>query len=141
MDYWPIAVACGAVGVAMIWVIGRRRYALARNLSHFASTGDCKMVILVRNDLNMGKGKAAAQCCHAVLETYKQAIKSYPKLVDTWEECGQPKITLKVESDVELGELVGKARKAGLPAQAIRDAGRTQLVAGTRTVAAIGPGI
>jgi PTH2 family peptidyl-tRNA hydrolase len=103
-------------------------------------TGDCKLVILVRTDLNMTKGKAAAQCCHAVLETYKQATRNYPEMVQRWEDLGQPKITLKVESDAELAELVGKARKAGLAAQAIRDAGRTQLIPGTRTVAAIGPG-
>ena len=28
---------------------------------------DTKMVLVVRQDLKMGKGKAAAQCCHATL--------------------------------------------------------------------------
>ena len=28
---------------------------------------------MFRNDLKMGKGKAAAQCCHATLSAYKQA--------------------------------------------------------------------
>jgi PTH2 family peptidyl-tRNA hydrolase len=64
----------------------------------------------------------------------------YPSMLEQWEDSGQPKITLKVESEAELMELVGKARKVGLPAQAIRDAGRTQLTPGTKTVAAIGPG-
>ena len=64
----------------------------------------------------------------------------YPSILEQWEDSGQPKITLKVESEAELTELVIKARKAGLPAQAIRDAGRTQLIPGTKTVAAIGPG-
>ena len=32
-----------------------------------------------------------------------------------------------------------KARLAGLVAESIRDAGRTQVIAGTRTVCAIGP--
>lgn len=101
---------------------------------------DWKMIILVRCDLNMGKGKAAVQCCHSVLECYKQALSLYPSHVQEWEEMGQPKITLKVMNEAELNELVWKARKAGLPAQAIRDAGRTQLQAGTKTVASIGPG-
>jgi peptidyl-tRNA hydrolase, PTH2 family len=36
--------------------------------------------------------------------------------------------------------LVERARAAGVPAVVIRDAGRTQVEAGTRTVAAVGPG-
>lgn len=43
----------------------------------------------------MGKGKVAAQCSHAAVAAYKAARK-YPKLLQAWEECGQPKITLKV---------------------------------------------
>jgi PTH2 family peptidyl-tRNA hydrolase len=34
---------------------------------------------------------------------------------------------------------MGKARTAGLVAESIRDAGRTQIASGTRTVCAIGP--
>ena len=37
-------------------------------------------------------------------------------------------------------ELVVRARQVGLIANYIRDAGRTQVESGTRTVAAIGPG-
>lgn len=36
--------------------------------------------------------------------------------------------------------LVKEAKRVGLPAASIRDAGRTQVASGTRTVAAIGPG-
>jgi peptidyl-tRNA hydrolase, PTH2 family len=51
----------------------------------------------------MGKGKAAAQCCHAVLATYKEAMRrADPALLDAWERSGQAKITLKVESEEEL---------------------------------------
>jgi len=44
----------------------------------------------------MGKGKVAAQCCHAAVEAYKTAIKVSPKALKIWEKCGQAKITLKV---------------------------------------------
>jgi PTH2 family peptidyl-tRNA hydrolase len=138
MDYSSYALTAtvlGGAGLIMFMLLRRQTRPLIN-----MPTGDCKLVILVRTDLNMTKGKAAAQCCHAVLETYKQATRNYPEMVQRWEDLGQPKITLKVESDAELAELVGKARKAGLAAQAIRDAGRTQLIPGTRTVAAIGPG-
>lgn len=57
-----------------------------------------------------------------------------------WEAQGQPKVTLRVESEGELNELVAQAKKLGLGAASIRDAGRTQVTAGTKTVAAIGPG-
>lgn len=56
---------------------------------------EVKLVLIVRNDLKMGKGKAAAQCSHATLAAYKQALK-YPDLLEVWEDNGQPKITLKV---------------------------------------------
>lgn len=86
------------------------------------------------------KGKAAAQCCHAVLAVYKYAMRHYPALLEAWEGQGQPKITLKVEGEEQLREFVKKARSAGLPAQMVQDAGRTQVAVGTTTVAAIGPG-
>lgn len=75
-----------------------------------------------------------------MLEVYKQACRSYPQLVESWENDGQPKITLKVESEEEMLSLVKEAKRVGLPATSIRDAGRTQVASGTRTVAAIGPG-
>lgn len=33
-----------------------------------------KMVLVVRNDLGMGKGKMAAQCCHAAVMCYQKAM-------------------------------------------------------------------
>ena len=32
-----------------------------------------KQVMVVRTDIKMGKGKIAAQCCHAAIGAYKQA--------------------------------------------------------------------
>ena len=51
---------------------------------------------MVRQDLKMGKGKAAAQCCHATLAAYKQARRKCPEVLRVWECTGQPKITVKV---------------------------------------------
>lgn len=101
---------------------------------------DYKMVILIRTDLNMTKGKIASQCCHACLAAYKDAMKNCPHIVKSWEGIGQPKITLKVESENELLNLVKKAKEMGLCARCIVDDGRTQVAHGTKTVAAIGPG-
>ncbi|KAI8900982.1 peptidyl-tRNA hydrolase [Globomyces pollinis-pini] len=101
------------------------------------------MVLLVRNDLGMGKGKAAAQCCHATLAAYKKSLNHSQQTRDwlhSWETFGQAKITLKCPDEDTLLELQKKARKEGLIACSIQDAGRTQIAAGSRTVCAIGPG-
>ncbi len=39
------------------------------------------MVLVVRTDLGMGKGKIAAQCGHATLGAYKKAVKIAPKVI------------------------------------------------------------
>lgn len=59
------------------------------------------MVLVVRNDLKMGKGKAAAQCSHATLGCYKQALKQ-PRVLREWEDMGQAKVVLKCEEEKEL---------------------------------------
>lgn len=60
-----------------------------------------KMVLVVRNDLKMGKGKAAAQCSHATLGCYKKAMK-FPRILRQWEYMGQAKIALKCEEESDL---------------------------------------
>jgi PTH2 family peptidyl-tRNA hydrolase len=58
----------------------------------------------------MGAGKLAAQVGHAVLGAYKRIIKqsSQQSVVESWENNGQPKIVLKVNSEKELTELENK---------------------------------
>nr|ALS04193.1 mitochondrial peptidyl-tRNA hydrolase 2-like protein [Acartia pacifica] len=101
---------------------------------------DTKMVLVARNDLKTGKGKAAAQCSHATLDAYIQAKKASPKYLKAWRMTGQPKVTLKCESEDELHNLLAQARSLKLVSTVIADAGRTQIVPGSKTVLAIGPG-
>jgi len=54
-----------------------------------------KLILIIRTDLKMGKGKIAAQCSHAAVAAYKAARK-HPKILRAWEKSGQAKITLKV---------------------------------------------
>mgnify|MGYP000403838077 CR=1 FL=1 len=49
---------------------------------------ECKMVLVVRTDLKMDKGKIAAQCGHATLACYKAAMKHNPNIVKQWERIG-----------------------------------------------------
>ncbi|KAJ2381074.1 Peptidyl-tRNA hydrolase protein 2, mitochondrial [Coemansia sp. RSA 2559] len=101
---------------------------------------ELKMVLIIRTDLGMTKGKIAAQCAHAALGCYKRASKQEPAILRAWELMGQPKVTLKCASEEEMVELQTRAKEMGLVAQSICDAGRTQIAAGSRTVLGIGPG-
>lgn len=98
-----------------------------------------KLVLVIRTDLKMGKGKVAAQCAHAAVAAYKSATK-YKTVLTAWEECGQAKITVKVDSEKALHEVARNARAIGLLTNLIQDAGHTQVPSGSRTVCAIGPG-
>lgn len=102
--------------------------------------GEFKMIIVVRNDLKMGKGKVAAQCSHAAVSAYKQVQVRNPSLLKQWEYCGQPKVVVKAPDEDTLIDLLGHAREVGLPVSLIQDAGRTQIAPGSRTVLGIGPG-
>ncbi len=98
-----------------------------------------KQVIIIRNDINLGKGKACAQVAHASLEAYKKAFKRDEKKVREWEISGAKKVVLKAELNVIM-EKLRKAEELGLTTALIRDAGLTQIPAGTITALAIGPG-
>ena len=100
---------------------------------------DLKLVLVVRQDLKMGKGKAAAQCCHATLAAYKRAKRKCPDRLKVWEATGQPKITVKCDSEEELMLLMVKARSLDLVSYVVADAGRTQIAPGSHTVLAVGP--
>ncbi|XP_011007177.1 PREDICTED: peptidyl-tRNA hydrolase 2, mitochondrial-like isoform X2 [Populus euphratica] len=78
---------------------------------------DFKMVLVVRNDLKMGKGKIAAQC--------------------RWEMCAQPKVVVKIESEEDMLVLQDRAKSLNLPTHITIDAGRTQIAPNSRTVMAI----
>jgi peptidyl-tRNA hydrolase, PTH2 family len=95
------------------------------------------MVIVVRADLGMGRGKAAAQVAHAAVAATLTATGS--ARLQAWLVDGQPKVVLRVDSAEELELVVARAHEHRLPVETIADAGRTQLDPGTLTCAAIGP--
>lgn len=95
-----------------------------------------KQAIVVRRDLGMGEGKAAAQAAHASLEAYLEASM---ETRDEWRGSGMKKIVLSVDSETRLLELMEEARQEGLPYALITDAGHTELEPGTKTALAVGP--
>ncbi|KAK7978193.1 hypothetical protein PG996_004241 [Apiospora saccharicola] len=106
---------------------------------------ECKLVLVVRTDLGMTKGKIAAQASHATLACFK-TLSRFPagspqaQLLKKWERAGQAKIAVQVKSQQELMDLKARARALGLTAEVIADAGRTQIEAGSFTVLGVGPG-
>lgn len=94
-----------------------------------------KQAIVVRSDLGMGKGKIAAQACHASVEVLD---KVKPEILEEWKQQGMKKIVLKISGKMELLELFQKMKKI-FPTALIKDAGLTQINAGEPTCIAVGP--
>lgn len=99
-----------------------------------------KMVIVARSDLKLSKGKLAAQVGHAAVDCALKAQKYDKRAFDSWHREGQKKTVLKAQSERDLYPLKDAAERAGLSTALIRDAGHTEIPAGTVTVLGIGPG-
>jgi PTH2 family peptidyl-tRNA hydrolase len=95
-----------------------------------------KQVILVRKDLGMSKGKIAAQVAHAAVDASSRTDK---KLVSAWRSEGMKKVVLKVSDEKELLDYWHMAKAAKLATALIKDAGHTQVAAGSITCLGIGP--
>ncbi|KAI5632054.1 peptidyl-tRNA hydrolase PTH2 domain-containing protein [Phthorimaea operculella] len=108
-------------------------------MKKFASNQEYKLVLVVRTDLNMGKGKIAAQCSHAAVGAFEKAQKRDPASLEVWQMTGQAKIALKTDSVDEIKQIADNANKLGLITSLIRDAGRTQIAPNSITVLGIGP--
>src|SRR5512136_1304617 len=100
---------------------------------------DYKQVLVFRADLQMSKGKIAAQAGHAAVSAAQDAFARHKKWWEAWMYEGQRKIAVKVANDKELGELEEAADDLGLPHALIVDRGLTQVPEGTVTCLGIGP--
>lgn len=136
----------GAVSAALGYVFGFRsaNEAAAQEEPAVVDAAEgeepCKMVLVVRKDLPMTRGKIAAQCAHAALACYEAAQLKTPKNLNVWKSQGQAKIALQCDELDELRRLKVRAARLGLIAEEIVDAGRTQIEPGSTTVLGIGPG-
>lgn len=98
-----------------------------------------KQVLVFRMDLQMSKGKIAAQAGHAAVSAAQDAFVHHKKWWEAWLYEGQKKVTVKVASEKELGELEEAADELGLPHALIIDRGLTEIPEGTVTCLGIGP--
>ncbi|ODV94317.1 hypothetical protein PACTADRAFT_44510 [Pachysolen tannophilus NRRL Y-2460] len=105
--------------------------------------GECRIALIVRTDLQMGKGKAAAQCCHAAIALYRLMLtgefSKNLQLLERWENSGQAKITLKCDNQEDMDLLYARAISLNINSYIVHDAGRTQIAAGSATVLGLGP--
>lgn len=98
-----------------------------------------KQVIVLRKDLKMSKGKAAAQASHAAVASAIRSKSEKRNDFDLWWRTGQKKVVLAAESESELLEVEARLKKTGVVVVKIDDAGRTQLPPNTTTALGIGP--
>jgi len=96
-----------------------------------------KLVVIVREDLKLSKGKACAQVGHAVLDCFMR--QDDVKLTKDWLKEGGKKVVLKCTDLKELFAIQEAAKRAGLINATITDAGHTEIPAGTVTCMGIGP--
>lgn len=106
-----------------------------------------KMMIVMRRDLKMRKGKIAAQAGHACTEAILTALQKEDRMKDfevtpeglhlkntdkpatplsEWFHYGCAKICVYVDSEAELLEIADKAASEGIISAVITDAGMTE---------------
>lgn len=95
-----------------------------------------KQVVIVNESLKLPRGKLAAQVAHASVAGF---LAARPRDRQAWLEEGMPKVVLAVSDELEVIQQYQRALAANLPAQLIKDAGKTVITAGTITCASIGP--
>lgn len=121
-----------------------------------------KQILVVRKDLNMRKGKIAAQCCHGSMAfltkggmnrrgyksqfdldeclTTEKILQIDMEKITHWLENSFRKICVYVNSEGELVAIHEKALAAGLISHLVEDNGATEFNGvKTKTVVAIGP--
>lgn len=100
---------------------------------------EIKQVIIVRSDIDMGRGKAAAQCGHAAVSGYLECMKAHKDIAQEWLQSGQKKIVLKVEGEEALNKFFEAFKFKKIPCSLVSDAGLTQIPPGTKTALGVGP--
>lgn len=94
----------------------------------------------MRSDLNLSKGKTAAQVAHAAVNCAFASKKKDPDTFDRWYGEGQRKVVLKVADERELFDIKMMADTRDVVNSVVTDAGRTEIAPGTVTCIGIGPG-
>lgn len=86
----------------------------------------------------MKPGKISAQIAHGSLNCYLKMLKYKPEQQQEWEQNGR-KVRLFVTDSKNFDSLYDHLCDSELIYKMIRDAGRTQIEAGSKTVIGVGP--
>ena len=113
------------------------------------AVGDVKQVIVVRKDLNMRKGKIAAQVAHAAMkflvdnneaERGDEVIVKLSPTEAMWLTGSFTKVVVSVDSEDALNDLIMRAELMDVEVHPIIDSGKTEFNGvPTLTCAAFGP--
>ena len=98
-----------------------------------------KQVLVVRLDLDMGRGKAAVQCAHAAVSAAEEARNHSHTWWKAWMEEGQLKVAVRVPDLASILDLERKGMSKGIPVHLVKDRGLTQVPPGTVTCLGLGP--
>ena len=97
------------------------------------------MVVLVNTSLKMSAGKMAAQVGHATCPKFTIKNILFNSKIRLWQVQGSPKIVLNGQNDEYLKEIQQICKTKSLTARIVKDAGLTQVPAGSITCLGIGP--
>jgi PTH2 family peptidyl-tRNA hydrolase len=101
-----------------------------------------KQVIILRTDLGMSAGKAAAQASHASLMAFLSVAQKYPQKIEQWFKTGQGKIILEIGSEQELKQIydsLAEDQTGNDICYLVRDSGLTEFKGMEYTALGIGP--
>jgi len=95
-----------------------------------------KLVILVRDDLKLPRGKMSAQVSHASVDC---VLKSDKKMIEKWKNQGGKKVVLKVADEKDIFKYMSMLENEGIKIALVKDAGHTVVEPGTITCLGVGP--
>lgn len=102
-----------------------------------------KQVIVMRNDLNMRKGKMVAQGSHASMKFITDRLRqngNFTEAEQFWMNGSFAKICVRCDSEEQLLAILQQAKDVGLEANLITDGGKTEFGGvPTNTCLAVGP--
>lgn len=102
-----------------------------------------KQTLVIRTDINMSRGKIAAQACHASISFITTRMRNNGVLTTeqkAWIDGSFAKVCLRVESEKELLDIKAAADQFQIECHLITDAGKTEFHGvPTRTCLALGP--
>ncbi len=99
-------------------------------------TDQFKQALVLRTDLDLSAGKAAAQAAHVSVFASQEADEV---VTEEWLNTSCVKVVLAADSEEELRELYDTAHQNEIPASIVADEGRTEIDSGTVTALAVGP--